>query len=256
MIIDFPTVSQIPQLRDLWQEAFGDSDAYLDNFFTRAFAPERCLCALSDDRIVAAVYFFTCSCRGKKIAYLYALATAKDHRGCGIAHCLMEQAHLYLEMEGFEGVVLVPGDRDLFRFYQAMGYETCSTVTEFVCSGAADEVQLRRIGTAEYAQQREELLSFLEEGAVIQRAENLALLETQATFYAGHNFLLAARREGSTLVGLELLGDAQWAPGIVQTLGSALGSFRTRGTGKPFAMYRPLGSSTLAAPTYFGLPFD
>ena len=32
MKFDHPTIRQIPQLRQLWQEAFGDSDAFLDQF--------------------------------------------------------------------------------------------------------------------------------------------------------------------------------------------------------------------------------
>ena len=39
MIIKPPSKEEIPQLRTLWQEAFGDSDAFLDIFFSNAFAP-------------------------------------------------------------------------------------------------------------------------------------------------------------------------------------------------------------------------
>lgn len=256
MIIDSPKNEYIPQLRHLWTEAFGDTEEYLDTFFSTAFSPDRCLCAASNGEVAGAVYYFSCACRGKKVAYVYALATAQSHRGQGIAHRLMEELHRRLEALDYEGTVLVPGEDSLFSLYSSMGYQTCTTVTEFVSAGAADEVQLRRISAGEYAQQRAELLSYLEEGAVLQEGENLSFLATQANFYAGHNFLLAARPQGTMLVGLELLGDAQWAPGIVQTLGYTMGSFRTRGAGKPFAMYRPLPGSTMAMPTYFGLAFD
>ena len=33
MKIDHPDMTRIPALRQLWQEAFGDSDAFLDRFF-------------------------------------------------------------------------------------------------------------------------------------------------------------------------------------------------------------------------------
>lgn len=256
MTIDFPTPSLVPQLRALWQEAFGDSEAYLDSFFSAGYDPRRAMCAVQDGVALSAVYWFHCTLRGKKIAYLYALATAKAYRGRGIAHQLMDAVHAHLEQQGCEGVLLVPGDKALFAFYEAIGYTARTQIREFVCTGAAEEVQLRRIDTEEYARQRRELLEFLEEGGVIQEEENLTLLATQADFYAGQNFLLAARAEGDTLVGLELLGDIQTAPGIVQALGFASGSFRTRGIGSDFALYRPLGGSRLDAPTYFGLAFD
>ena len=61
MIIDHPTTTQIPQLRSLWKEAFGDSDAFLDIFFQRAFSPQRCCCVTQGDAVVAALYWFDCS---------------------------------------------------------------------------------------------------------------------------------------------------------------------------------------------------
>lgn len=256
MIIDRPAPSHISQLWSLWREAFGDSGEFLDAFFTHAFSPERCRCALDDGKVIAAVYWFDCKLRGNKIAYLYALATAIEHRGRGVARKLMEQVHALMEQQGYKGVILVPGEKDLFSFYKAIGYSTCTQIAEFVCAGAADEVQLRKVTAEEYAQQRRNILSLLEEGGVLQEQENLAFLASQAEFYIGQNVLLAARREGDMLVGIELLGDPQRAPGIVQALGYARGRFRTRGPGRDFTMYCPLGSSTLAAPTYFGLAFD
>lgn len=256
MIIDKPADGQIPQLWDLWREAFGDSGEFLDAFFTTAYSPERCLCAVSNGQVLAAVYWFNCQLRGKKIAYLYALATAIGHRGHGIAHILMEQVHAHLARQGYEGAILVPGEEKLFAFYESMGYRTCTRMGELVCAGAPEDVQLRRVTPEEYAKERRNLFALIEPGGVLQEEENLAFLATQAELFIGQNCMLAAVREGTTLVGLELLGDHQLAPGIVQTLGYAMGCFRVRGQSKPFAMYLPLGGSTLDAPTYFGLAFD
>ena len=256
MIIDKPTDRQISQLWDLWREAFGDSGEFLEAFFDTAYSPDRCRCALENGKVTAAVYWFDCSVRGRKVAYIYALATHMEYRGRGIALRLMVEVHQVLARQGYEGVVLVPGTEHLCSFYETMGYTGCSPMIEFICTGAAEEVQLRRVTPEEYAKQRREVLSLLEPDAVIQENENMAFLATQAELYIGQNFLLAARSDGDTLVGTELLGDPQTAPGIVRALGYTKGTFRTRGQGKPFAMYLPLGGSTLPAPTYFGLAFD
>ena len=256
MTIDFPTASLVPQMRALWQEAFGDTEEYLDTFFETGYDPCRAMCAVQDGVVLSAVYWLRCTLRGQKVAYLYALATAKAYQGRGIAHKLMDAVHTTLQQQGYAGAILVPGNEKLFAFYEPMGYRHRTKVTEFFCAGAADEVQLRRINVDAFLAQRRELLSFLEEGGVLQEDENMALLATQANFYAGQNFLLAARAEGDTLIGLELLGDAQTAPGILQSLGYASGKFRTRGNGTDFAVYRPLGDSEPAPPTYFGLAFD
>ena len=70
MTIDAPKTAQIPQLRQLWKEAFGDTDTFLDSFFSLAFAPERCRCITLGDTVPSALYWFDCTCRGEKWAYL------------------------------------------------------------------------------------------------------------------------------------------------------------------------------------------
>ena len=84
MTIDAPNVEQTAWLRRLWKEAFGDSDAFLDRFFTIAYSPDRCRCVTADGRVTAALYWFDCDCQGEKLAYLYAVATAQDCRGRGL----------------------------------------------------------------------------------------------------------------------------------------------------------------------------
>ena len=255
MIIDQPTAAQQRQLRALWQEAFGDSDEYLDIFFGTAFSPNRCRCVAIEGKVVAALYWLDCACRGRKLAYIYAVATAKTHRGQGIASKLLADTHKHLTRLGYAGTVLVPSEKSMFGFYERLGYSVCSRVTDFYCAGGPDEVQLRRVDAADFAKQRREILSLLEPGAVLQEGESMELLAAQCTFYAGQNFLLAARPQGESLLGLELLGDPQQAPGILRSLGYKEGSFRTRGKAREFAMFCPL-CADIQPPTYFGLAFD
>ena len=73
--------------------------------------------------------------------------------------------------------------------------------------------------------------------------------------YAGGDFLLAAEHDGDSLTGMELLGNAAAAPGILGALGFSHGHFRTPGTALPGAMFRPLRPGA-DAPGYFGLIFD
>ena len=257
MNIDSPELSHIPMLRSLWQEAFGDNDAFLDTFFKTAFHPDRCRCINEDGQITAALYWFCCEHAGKPIAYIYAVATAKAHRGRGLCRKLLADTHLHLTRQGYEGVLLVPGSQELFDMYEKMGYQTCSTIRQFQCSinnkATPEELQLCTIDQYEYARLRKLLLP---KGSVIQEQENLDFLETQVRFYMGHGFLLAAHGEKDTLYGVELLGDITAASAITHTLGFTHGTFRTPGNGKAFAMYHPLGDSTLLPPDYFGFAFD
>lgn len=244
MNIDHPAAQQIPQLRALWKEAFGDTDSFLDKFYSKAYCPKRCLCATEAGEVAAAAYWFDCG----DYAYIYAVATAKKHRGKGISHALMARIHSILTQEGYAGCVLVPGEESLREFYGGMGYENCGGVEEFDAQ-AANPLPLRKISVQEYAALRR---VYLPQGGVVQEGANLDFLTCWAEFYEGANALLAAVWEDGKLLVLELLGSKEAAPGIAATLGADSGWFRTPGE-KPFAMHRPLNESK--APKYFGFCF-
>ncbi len=253
MKIDKPQDSQWSQLRSLWQEAFSDTDAFLDGFGETAFSADRCRIATVDGRIAAALYWFECCYLGKRLAYLYAVATGKEYRGQGICHRLMEDTHRHLKQLGYAGAILVPGSESLFAFYERMGYRKCTNIREIRCTASDAAVWVERINKAEYAKLRRQLLP---KNAVVQEAENLDFLETHSAFYKGKDFVLAAFGEGNTLIGVELLGNAKTAPGIVNALGFERGMFRTCGGDKPFAMYFSLDGSKLPPPAYFGIAYD
>lgn len=251
MIIDRPENKQVPLLRNLWKEAFGDSDEFLDVFFKTAFSPERCACVTVNDDVAAALYWFDCECRGKRIAYIYAVATAKAYRGQRLCHKLMEYTHNELKKQGYSGAVLVPVTPSLFDFYSGMGYKECSYVSEIKYKAGTDKTDMYRIDKDEYGKVRRE---YLPDGGVVQECENLDFLETQAEFYKGDGFVAATRIEKSVFYGVEFLGDTEKIPMFLKTSGYGEGQFRTIGKGRKFAMYCAFDESEM--PTYFGLAFD
>lgn len=251
MRIEFPTGEQLPQLRALWQLAFGDSDAFLDKFFGAAYSPKRCRCVLEGGQVAAALYWFDAEFAGQKLAYLYAVATHPDYRNRGLCRVLLEDTHSLLTAQGYAAALLMPEGAALRQMYAKMGYRDCCTVSEFDCA-AGDAVAMRTVSRTEYARLRRD---YLPKGGVIQEGENLSYLESYASLYAGSDYLLAAMPDGGQLWGIELLGNRQAAPGILAALGYEKGHFRTPGDDKPFAMFRPL-TENAKAPSYFGLVFD
>lgn len=250
MNIDYPLQSQTDELRALWQEAFGDDDVFLDQFFTYGFAPDRCRCLTVDGRVAAALYWFDCSFEGKPMAYLYGVATAKAFRGKGLCRALAENTHQHLKYLGYAGEVLVPAEENLFQMYEKMGYSVCSSVSEFVCTAASEPAQMRKVDAEEFRLLRRQ---FLPEDGVVQEGDNLNFLQTMADFYAGEDFLVVVA-QGEDFFAPELLGNEQAAPGILAALRHNKGRFRGPGGGTPFAMY--LSLSDCPAPGYFGLAFD
>lgn len=244
MNLDHPTPLQVPQLRALWKEAFGDTDAFLDHFYSKAFSPERCLCASVDGEVAAMAYWFDC----EEYAYIYAVATAKKYRGKGISHALMDRIHQILTDSGYAGCILVPGEEGLRQFYRGMGYENCGGVREFDAE-AGDPLPLRKLEVQEYAALRR---AYLPRGGVVQEGVNLDFLAGWAEFYEAPNALAAAIWEDGKLLVLDLLGDVQQAPGIAAALGADTGWFRAPGE-SPFAMHRPLNANI--PPQYFAFCF-
>ena len=253
MIIKAPQTPNIPALRTLWKDIFGDTDAFLDSFFSTAFSPNRSLCTIVDDEIVGMLYWFDCIYNGQKIAYLYAVATHEAYRGRGICSNLMDATHHLLKEREYAGVILVPVAPHLFDFYKKQGYEICTRVSSLQVNASMETVDLQRIDANTYGTLRK---GFLPVGGVIQEGENLALLQQDAILYKGDGFLLAARKEQDTLVGIELLGDTNSAPQITHALGCKNGRFRVPGDEQPFAMYHSLTPTLTPLPTYFGLAFD
>ena len=235
MTINYPADTQLPGLRKLWKEAFGDSDAFLDIFFTHGYSPRRCRCITEGNTVAAALYWFDCSWEGKKLAYFYGVATGKEFRGRGFCRALMENIHIILRDRDYCGSILVPGDAGLRQMYGAMGYEDFGSKPAYA-HASENCAQMQKIGREEFAGLRR---SFLPENGVIQEGAQLMLLDALADFYRGDGFLLTVSKEGNRI--LELLGDE-----------TAAGFYMTGR--QQFAMYHPLTEEIY--PAYFAFAFD
>lgn len=251
MRIDHPAQNQIPALRRLWKEAFSDTDDYLDLFFDRGYAQDQAMCVTDADSVAAALYWMDMDYVGGKIAYIYAVATAKAYRGQGLCRKLMKETHRVLQAQGYAAAVLVPQDSGLAGMYAAMGYLPGSGIREVRCHAAETTVRLESVDSRTYHRLRKEMLP-TDAIALGQAAQEL--LAAQAEFYTSEGVLLAAVREETKVMGLELLGDETAASGIVAALGCREGVFRMPGE-EPFAMYIPL-TEGVAAPGHLGFAFD
>ncbi len=253
MRIDAPTPSQIPQLRQLWKEAFGDTDAYLDLFFGTAFSPDRCRCVTAGGQVASALYWFDCRFTGYPVAYVYAVATAQAHRHKGLAAALLLDTHRHLKESGYAGAILVPASPELFALYEKQGYRPGSEISEFHAEADGIPLPLEKISWTEYVSLRK---SMLPEGAVFQDDITMEFLALQAQFYKGKDFLLCAAKDGDILLVKEFLGDPAAAPGILSALGAPDGDFRTPGKGRPFTMFCPLSEACRETPAYFAFALD
>ena len=231
-------------LRTLWTECFGNAGGWIDTFFDTAFDPAHICTLRCQGTLAAALCWMDVTCEGRKLAYLYAIATAPDFRHQGLCRERMGLTHE--KLAGYAGSILVPADAGLRQMYGKLGYVNFSGIRE-ESALAGEAVPMGQVSPAEYAALRRE---YLPAGGVIQERGAVEYLAAGAKLYAGADFILAAE-DG---FGVELLGNSDAAPGILAALGRERGTFRSPGD-KPFAMYHSLtGESWM--PGYFGLAFE
>lgn len=122
--------SVVPQLRQLWCEAFGDTYAFIDNFFTVMDAGKFLHTLSVDGRVVSMLFALPCNvcfdAVDYPLAYIYAVATDKVFAGHGYMRILMRNVHEYLRNAGFAAAILVPNEEWLQGYYSGMGYKVCS----------------------------------------------------------------------------------------------------------------------------------
>lgn len=250
MIIDAPQPRDIPQLRRLWTEAFGDPASFLDGFFATGFSPDRCRCLYSPEEPAAALYWFDCFFQDRRYAYIYAVATLEVHRGKGFCRLLMEDTHRHLLDLGYCGAVLVPGSRELFRLYEKLGYRSFCPMEETTVLPQTPAISSTPLSPESYVNLRKEKLPA---GGLLQDISAIRFLSTYCRLYRAGDSLFALARENDHIYFQEYLGDPALLPGIIAGFGATAATVRLPG-GHPYAMHLPLVQN--APPAYFGIPLD
>lgn len=252
MIIDKPQAGDLPGLRQLWKQAFGDSDAFLDGFFSKGFSTHRCRCVYIDGNVAAALYWFDCIWQERKAAYIYAVATDAGFRGKGLCRKLMEDTHRHLQESGYAGAALVPGSKDLFALYEKLGYRSFCPMETVTITAGTTPLSVESLTPEEFDTLRQ---SRLPENAILQQEKTTAFLATFADLYKAGNAVFAVSREKDTLYFQEYLGDRLLLGGIIAALNAEKGVVRLPGGTQNTAMYLSLDNHT-ELPAYLGIPLN
>lgn len=163
-----PSVPEdVPAQRALWKLAFGDSDAYIDNFYHTYYRPERMVVLEEDGMLRSMTAWFDTAFVipgqvERRAAYLYAVATHPDHRGRGLAARLLDGADDYFRSLDIPAVTTVPAEPSLHRFFGSNGFRECFRTWSVALR--REEIflppsnVLRPASPEEYGQVRERLL--------------------------------------------------------------------------------------------------
>ena len=279
-LIRLSSPADIPALRQLWNLAFGDGGAYLDNFFDAYYQPERMIVLEQAGEVLAMTAWFdtTFVLPGEgeyRAAYLYAVATHPDHRGKGLSGRLLAWADDHFRALNIPAVTTVPATPSLHNFFAANGFRECFCHDEFRISPRENAISypLRPLTPGEYGRFREELLAglphiFLPDDALTYQqgccrisGGDLYAVESPS----GLCILCAEGMEDGSLLVKELLGQPSACEETIQNLHATLPRFsgicRLPGKNVPFGMLKWLDKSRADVwnwerSAYLGLAFD
>ena len=277
------TPEDIPAQRLLWHLAFGDEGAYVDNFYSTYYRPERVLVLEEGGQVRSMTAWFDTTFvvpgRGAyRAAYLYAVATHPDCRGRGLAGRLLAEADRYFRALSIPAVTTVPAEPSLHDFFGANGFRECFVHGQFSHSLDAPPLgeapALAPLAPADYCRLREEALTGTPHIALDVQAvtyQGGACRLSGGGLYAlehpqGGTTLLCAEGMGDgTLLVKELLGPLalresalSWLPRLLPAWS---GCFRVPQGDTPFGMLKWLDPQLEAgwdwtSVAYLGLAFD
>ena len=158
-----------PQMKALWENAFGDDGEFIDPFFRNFLKTDTCLVAECDGRVVSAMYIledFRVYPYRKNVltaGYAYALATDPEYRGQGIGKAVYKAVTDKI-LEKHDIAFVLPAEESLYPFYEkAAGAKPMTIMREarFTAEDLRDiqRVPAARIPAFQYAGLREMYMS-------------------------------------------------------------------------------------------------
>ncbi len=128
MMIEFANKADFPEIISLWHKVFGDSEDVILKYLERFY--KRVLVFREEGQILGMLSLLPISIREKMGYYVYAVATAEESRGLGVASRLLEYSEKLCGNEKF--LILVPASASLFDFYKKFDFSEINCITKKV----------------------------------------------------------------------------------------------------------------------------
>ena len=181
-----------PVLRKLWKTVFGDSDEFLDLFFSLVYTPGMAWVICEEEEIVSAAYAIPL----ENAVYIYAVATNPKCRGKGYGKAVTLAA-----AQG-KPAYLYPAELSLRGWYaREMGAVTVSHRPAF-----PQAVNAPQITAEEYSRRREELLAGIPHA--VYPTGLLKLFEFAGEFRGDEHHIYAVESNGTVKEALPCSYDS------------------------------------------------
>lgn len=159
-ILDLSACSHLQeQLISIWQESFGDSKEYIQNFFEKNAGYTKVVMCEREGLIVSAAYLLPITYIQKNSTaldcyYLYAAATLPAYRGCGYFGHILQFVNEHIK----EPVILVPASESLVDYYKGQGFMMWLTEKKAEIDIAVVCKDAKKVSVGEYHEFRKQCL--------------------------------------------------------------------------------------------------
>lgn len=187
-LIRFSNKKDIPSLKFLMKEIFGDHDSFINLFFNYKYENNALIYEI-DGEIVSCAFLLSAHIQIDNnqypITYLYACATKPEYRGNGYMKEILEEAYKIACTRNEAGIFLLPANESLYYFYGKNNFTTFfyKTIEHYKPSQIAATTSLLSsfsfINGKEYSQIRQKLL--LQDGAIHWDETHFLLMEKEMT---------------------------------------------------------------------------
>ena len=107
----------------LWKEVFGDEEEFILSFMQNYYEKSNMLYIEENGKLLSMLHLIPFELEGREVGYIYAVATATDARGRGLASQLIEEAIEKARKKGFAAVITLPAEETLHEFYSRFGFK-------------------------------------------------------------------------------------------------------------------------------------
>lgn len=203
------------QTRALWKLCFGDSDSFLDLFFSKKYKPQNNSFIRKDGKVVSALqrlpYRMSYAGMDVAVAYVAGASTLPEQRGRGLMTRLLSEVHRYMYEEGKVFSLLIPASDGLIDFYARSGYVCCNGVGERVNRLSVTPFSVSEISLTQHSETAcEEMVDFMEQvyrsmpAAVLHDKDDLQVI-LQDMSDSGGRIWLARNESSQRLCGMLFL---------------------------------------------------
>ena len=158
------TKTDVPMMKRLWIEVFGDEPQLVDRFFELLPSMGTALCAFSGDEFLGSVYLLQSEIWengrfSKKLAYMYALAVEPGARGFGVGGKLVRVARRFCWENDLGVLCMLPAEASLYGWYARIAGFFPASFCEYEEIAAGEEIDgITELCADEYGFRRGELL--------------------------------------------------------------------------------------------------